>query len=163
MLETTGTPARRLEFPPVFRRMVTNGFLAHKATVEGNPSLVERFGRAYTAAVAACDANVRACIEAFWKRTPQARPDGDAARALVENTRIVDSYMQRLRRSPEAQARTPGAYDLEIIRDYVKVMHQYGEFPSADIPLDAYFSNRFVTGYNRFDAASIAARARALP
>ncbi len=163
MLEMTGVPARRLEFPPVFRRMVTNGFLAHKATVEGNPGLVERFGRAYTQAVAACDANVRACIQAFWKRTPQARPDGDMATALADNTRIVDSYMTRLRRSPEARARTPGEYDLGIIRDYVKAMNQYGEFPSADIPLDAYFSNRFVAGYNRFDAAALAARARALP
>ena len=52
---------------------------------------------------------------------------------------------------------------MAIIRDYVKAMNQYGEFPSADIPLDAYFSNRFVAGYNRFDAAALAARARALP
>ncbi len=163
LLELSGTPARRLEFPPVFRRMVTNGFLAHRATIDGNPDLVERFGRAYAGAIAACDANPRACVEAFWRRTPQARPTENAAQALAENTRIVQSALERITRNEAGQARIAGQYDFGVIREYITEMHRWREFPAADIPVESYFTNRFVEGFNRFDRTALVARARALP
>ncbi|MDB5413524.1 MAG: ABC-type nitrate/sulfonate/bicarbonate transport periplasmic component protein [Rubritepida sp.] len=163
LLELSGTPARRLEFPPVFRRMVTNGFLAHRSTIEGNPDLIERFGRAYAQSVAACDANPRACVEAFWRRTPQARPTENAEQALADNIRITQSASQRTTRDEAGQPRVSGQYDLGIIRDYIVEMNRFREFPSADIPVDSYFTNRFVEGFNRFDRAALVARARALP
>ncbi len=163
LLELSGTPARRLEFPPVFRRMVTNGFLAHRATVEGNPGLVERFGRAYAGAVAACDANPRACVEAFWRRNPQARPQADLDKALADNIQIVQRHSDRTMRDETGAPRVPGRYDLDVIRAYITEMHRWREFPTADIPVDRYFTNAFVDAFNRFDREALVARARALP
>jgi len=163
LLELSGTPARRLEFPPVFRRMVTNGFLAHRATVEGNPGLVERFGRAYAGAVAACDANPRACVEAFWRRNPQARPQADFDKALEDNIQIVRRHSDRTVRDETGAPRVPGRYDLDVIRAYITEMHRWREFPTADIPVERYFTNAFVDAFNRFDREALVARARALP
>ncbi|WP_207541111.1 ABC transporter substrate-binding protein [Sabulicella rubraurantiaca] len=163
LLELEGTPARRLEFPPVFRRMVTNGFLAHRSTIEGNPGLIERFGRAYAAATVACDANPRACVEAFWRRNAAARPSSGQEQALADNIRIVQRHFDRTLRDDSGALRIQGRYDLDIIRDYVREMHRWREFPTADIPVERYFTNAFVEGFNRFDRAALVARARALP
>lgn len=163
LLELSGTPARRLEFPPVFRRMITNGFLAHRSTVEGNPGLVERFGRAYTAAVAACDANPRACVEAFWRRNPQARPQSDLDTARADNIRIVERHFARVLRDEAGAPRVAGQYDLDVIRAYISEMHRWREFATADIPVERYFTNAFVEAFSRFDRDALLARARALP
>lgn len=162
LLELSGTPARRLEFPPVFRRMVTNGFLAHRATIEDNPGLVERFGRAYAGAVAACDANPRACVQAFWRRNPQARPQADLDKALEDSIQIVRRHSDRTVRDESGAPRVAGRYDLDVIRDYIVQMHRWGEFRTADIPVDRYFTNDFVEAFNRFDRDALMARARAL-
>ena len=162
LLEQEGAPARRLVYPPAFRQMAVNGYIAHRATLDGNPGLLERFGRAWTKALVVCDTNPRACVEAFWRKSPSAKPQGDAAAALAANVRLLQRWIEPLVRDPEGKLRVPGAYDLDIIRTYVGEMHRYGEFASEDIPLDAYFSNKLVPGFSRFDRDALVTRARAL-
>jgi NitT/TauT family transport system substrate-binding protein len=65
-------------------------------------------------------------------------------------------------RDEAGTARVPGAFDLTIIAAYVREMHRYGEFATADLPLDTYFSNALVPGFARFDRAALEAQARAL-
>lgn len=162
IMEGEGIPARRLEYPSVFRRMVVNGFLAHRATLEQDPGLLERFGRAWTEALAVCDVNPRACVEAFWRRNPSAKPQGEPDRALEASVRLLRRWIEPIVRDEAGTARVPGAFDLGLIGDYVREMHRYGEFATADIPVDAYFSNALVPGFARFDRAALEARARAL-
>ncbi|RVT91642.1 ABC transporter substrate-binding protein [Rhodovarius crocodyli] len=161
MLELEGTPARRLEFPPVYRRMITNGFLVHRSTIDTNPSLIERFGRAYAQAGIACDANPRACVEAFWRQNPQARP-ADPDKALPENIGIIERRFSANIRDENGRDRVSGQYDLEQIREYVREMARQREFATPDVPVEQYFTNQFVAGFNRFDRAALVARARAL-
>lgn len=163
LLEQEGVAARRLEYPPAFRQMAVNGYIAHRSTLDENPGLLERFGRAWTKALVICDTNPRACVEAFWRKNPSARPQGDAASALAANVRLVQRWIEPLLRTPDGKPRVPGAYDVDIIRTYVGEMHRYGEFATADIPLDAYFSNKLVPGFSKFDRDALVARARALP
>lgn len=163
LLEQEGTPARRLTYPPIFRRMVVNGYLAHRETLDGNPGLLERFGRAWTKALVVCDANPRACIEAFWRRNPAARPTGDASAALAANTRIVERWVRPVLRDESGTPRVAGEFDPGVIRAYVGEMHRYGEFATADMPLDRYFTNALVPSFSRFDRDALVARARALP
>lgn len=163
LLEQQGVAARRLEYPPAFRQTVVNGYIAHRSTLDENPGLLERFGRAWTKALVVCDTNPRACVEAFWRKNPSARPQEDAAAALASNVRLVQRWIEPLLRTPDAKLRVPGEYDLGIIKTYVGEMHRYGEFASADIPLDAYFSNKLVPGFSKFDRDALVARARALP
>lgn len=163
LLELEGTPIRRLPYPPVFANMVANGFLAHRDTIRDNPDLLARFGRAYTQAVLACEVNPKACVEAFWRHNPQAKPDGDAGKALADNVEILKRRLALVVRDAAGKERAPGWFDIDIIRAYAQTMHQYGEFSTADIPLDAYFSNQFVTDFAKFDRAALIAKARALP
>lgn len=163
LMELEGTKARRLAYPPVFANMIVNGFLTHADTVKQQPDLIARFGRAYAQAVVACDANPKACVEAFWKRNPQAKPQGDVDKALADNVEILKRRLALTVRDAQGKDRVPGAFDLEIIRAYVKAMHEYGEFATADIPLETYFSNQFVPEYSKFDRAALIARAKALP
>jgi NitT/TauT family transport system substrate-binding protein len=163
IMEDQGIPARRLDYPPVFRRMVVNGFLAHRSTLEQNPALLERFGRAWTKALAVCDLNPKACIAAFWRKNPSVAPQADRDKALDASTRLLKRWIEPVMRDEAGAARVPGAFDLTIIAAYVREMHRYGEFATADLPLDAYFSNALVPGFARFDRAALEAQARALP
>lgn len=163
LLEGEGTPARRLEFPPVFRRMIVNGFLAHRSTLEGDPGLIERFGRAWTKALIVCDVNPRACVEAFWRRNPGARPQGDTAGPLAANVRLLQRWIEPLLRDETGRPRVPGAYDFGIIKAYIAEMRADGEFAADDIPVESYFTNALVPAYSQFDRDALVARARALP
>jgi NitT/TauT family transport system substrate-binding protein len=163
LLEQEGVPARRLEYPPIFRRMVVNGYIAHRSTLDQNPGLLERFGRAWTKALIVCDVNPRACVEAFWRKNPSAKPQGDLEGALAANVRLLQRWIEPLLRDENGKTRIAGAYDLDIIRSYVQEMHRYGEFASGDIPLDAYFSNALVPDFSKFDRDALVARARSLP
>ncbi|MGU3494855.1 ABC transporter substrate-binding protein [Xanthobacteraceae bacterium A53D] len=163
LLELEGTKARRLKYPPVFANMIVNGFLAHQDTVKEKGDLIARFGRAYAQGVIACDANPKACVEAFWKRTPEARPQGDAAKALEDNITILKRRLALTLRDAAGKDRVPGQFDLDSIRAYVKAMAEYKEFTTADIPLETYFSNQFVAEFGKFDRAALIAKAKALP
>jgi NitT/TauT family transport system substrate-binding protein len=163
LLELEGTKVRRLPYPPTFKKTIANAFVAHRDVLAAKPELFIRFGRAYAKAVAATDANPRAAVEAFWRRNPQARPSqGDPEKALADNIGILKRRLQLLVRNENGQTRTSGAFDIGIIRDYVRDTHSYGEFVTADIPLDIYFSNALVDGYNRFDRSAVIAKAAAL-
>ena len=163
LLEQEGVPARRLTYPPIFRHMVVNGYIAHRSTFDDNPDLLERFGRAWTKALIVCDVNPRACVEAFWRKNPSARPTGDTEAALAANIRLLQRWIEPLLRDESGKTRVPGAYDLDIIRTYVGEMHRFGEFSTADIPLDAYFSSALVPSFSQFDHNALIARARSLP
>jgi NitT/TauT family transport system substrate-binding protein len=163
LLEQEGVSARRLAYPPIFRRMVVNGYIAHRSTLDDNPGLLERFGRAWTRALIVCDINPRACVEAFWRKNPAARPQGDSEGALATNVRLLQRWIEPILRDENGKTRAPGAYDLDIIRTYVGEMHRFGEFDSENIPLDAYFSNALVPGFSKFDRDALIARARSLP
>jgi NitT/TauT family transport system substrate-binding protein len=160
LLELEGTKVRRLTYPETFKRTIANGFLAHREVVAARPDLFARFGRAFAKATVATDANPRAAVEAFWRRNPQARPSqGDPAKALADNVEILKRRLELLVRDENGRTRVSGEFDLGIIRDYVRDMHTYGEFATADIPLDVYFTNALVNEYNRFDRQTIAAKA----
>ncbi|MGE8127656.1 ABC transporter substrate-binding protein [Methylobacterium sp. NPDC080182] len=162
IMEDQGIQARRLSYPPVFRSMVVNGFLAHRSTLEQDPGLLERFGRAWTKALIVCDVNPKACIEAFWRRSPSMAPQAEREKALEASARLLRRWIEPIMRDEAGATRVPGAFDLTRIGAYVREMHRYGEFATADLPLDAYFSNALVPGFAQFDRAALEAKARAL-
>lgn len=162
MLEQTGTKIRRLPYPDTFRRMNSNGFIAHQDTVKNDPQLLARFGRAYTKALVACDANPNLCVEAFWRMQPESRPkDGDAAKNLEQAASLAKLRMSKVLRTPEGQARTVGQFDLDVIKRFVKSMNEAGEFNTDQIPVERIFDNSLVPEFSKFDAAAVRAKAQA--
>ncbi|MFA4914037.1 MAG: ABC transporter substrate-binding protein [Burkholderiaceae bacterium] len=162
MLELSGTKVHRLPYPPVFQKINSNGFVAHEDTLKENPELLARFGRAYTKAVLACDANPRLCVETFWKYQPEAKPkDGDDKKNLDDAITLVKKRMDSTLRRPDGSARVPGEFDLPVIKEFVSAMHASGEFNTADMPVDTLFSNALVPQFSRFDTAAVQAQAKA--
>ncbi|SHI07480.1 ABC transporter substrate-binding protein [Pollutimonas bauzanensis] len=162
MLELSGTPLRRLPYPDTFRDMNSNGFVAHQDTLREQPQLLARFGRAYTKALIACEANPKLCVESFWRLQPESRPKtGDAAKQLDEAVFLVKRRMNRTLRNADGSLREFGKFNLPVIRDFVEAMYKSGEFNTANIPVDQIFDNSLVPEFAKFDVAQVQARAKA--
>lgn len=162
MLELTGTRIRRLEYPDVFGKMIGNGFIAHVDTVRDDPQLLARFGRAFTKATVACEANVGFCVDAFYRAYPEARPRADELeKKRAESVVLLQRRLARLLHTPDGGDRVPGEYDLKPIAKYVSLMHDAGEIGVSEVPLDRIFTNALVKDFNAFDAQAVRAQARA--
>lgn len=162
MLEAQGTPVRRLVFPPTYRRMISNAFVAHEDTLKNRPDLLARFGRVVAESTVICNANPTLCVDAFWRAHPEAKPkEGDLARNLGDALHAITKNTTRALHDETGKDRILGQFDLSIIRDYVKAMQQSGEFATSDIPIDHLFSNALVPEFSKFDRAALIKRARA--
>jgi len=161
LLEMSGTPIRRIAYPAVFSETAGNGFIAHVDTFRDQPDLMVRFGRAYTKAQIACEANPAYCVRAYWRANPQARPaPAEEAAALQRDTTLLARRLQRVLHKADGQPRQPGYFDLTAIRAGIQAMAAAGEYPSADVPVDQIFSNAFIGPINQFDADAVRAQAR---
>jgi NitT/TauT family transport system substrate-binding protein len=162
MLEFTGVKIRRLEYPPTFRNMNSNGFVAHQDTLRDNPQLLARFGRAYTKSMVACQANPKLCVEAFWRMQPDSKPKTDNPELQLEQSiTLTRLRMQKALSTPDGKPRVPGQFDLDTIQKFVTAMYQAGEFNTDQIPVKTIFSNALVPEFSRFDAQAVRARALA--
>lgn len=162
MLELSGTPLRRIQYPAPFGQMAGNGFIANAQALQSNPDLYARFGRAYTEAQLACSSNLQLCVESFWRQHPETRPKtGDAAANLKEAEELVRRRLARVTQTADGKPRTPGEFDLTIIREFVKQMAADGEFASVNVPVDTLFTNQLVPQFSRFDKDAIVRAAHA--
>jgi len=162
MLEAQGTAVRRLAFPPAYRRMISNAYVAHQDTLKDRPDLLARFGRVVAESTVVCNTNPKFCVDAFWRAHPEAKPkEGDTARNLQDALRTITMNTTKALHDENGQDRVLGQFDLSIIRDYVKAMQQSGEFATRDIPIDHLFSNALVPEFSRFDHTALIERARA--
>lgn len=161
LLEFSGTKIRRIAYPEVFQETAGNGFIAHVDTFRDQPDLIRRFGRAYTQAQIVCEANPRYCVRAFWRQNPSAKPAADEDKQLADAAELLSRRLKRVLHTPAGQPRVPGYYDLVAIRKGIEAMARYGEFPSADVPVEQIFSNEFVPAFTDFDRAALLRRAQA--
>jgi len=161
LLEQSGTKVRRLEYPDLYARMINNAFLVHRSLLEERPDLLGRYGRAYAKSVVACDANPVACAHAFWRASPESRPDGDAERVLAESVEIINTRLSMLMRDHNGEIRRFGEFDLDVIQAYVQELYEAGELRTAEVPVATYFSNALVDQFNDFDLDAVVEKARA--
>ncbi|WP_286915661.1 MULTISPECIES: ABC transporter substrate-binding protein [Pseudomonas] len=159
MLELSGTAIRRIAYPDVFQENPGNGFIAHQDTFRDNPDLIRRFGRAYTQAQFVCEVNPAFCVQAFWRQHPESKPADADGKGLEEAKTLLSRRLQRTLYRPDGSARTPGQYDLKVIRAAIGAMAAAGEFPTAELPVEQIFSNEFVTSFNDFDKSALRQRA----
>lgn len=162
LLEQSGTSVRRLSYPELYDRMVNNPFLAHQATFDDQGDLLGRFGRAYTKGLVACDANPDACVEIFWERHPESRPDGEREEVMAESIEILQRRLDLLMRDENGETRRFGEFDIELIENYVRELHETGQVETADVPVSQYFTNDLVSQFNDFDMEQVIKEARDL-
>lgn len=160
MLELSGTPIRRIAYPPVFQESPGNGFVAHVDTFKNQPDLIRRFGRAYTQAQLVCEANPTFCVQAFWRQHPESKPADAEGKGLADARELLSRRLRTTLHHADGSVRQPGEYDLQVIKDAIGAMASTGEFPTADVPVEQIFSNEFVPAFNDFDHAALLKRAQ---
>lgn len=161
LLEQSGTEVRRLPYPELYSRMINNAFLVHRSLLEERPDLLGRYGRAYAKSVVACDANPVACANAFWRASPEARPDGDPEQVLAESIAIIQKRLDLLMRDEDGNTRRFGEFDKDLIQEYVNELYEAGELNTPDVPVTTYFTNELVDMFNDFDIDAVIEKARA--
>lgn len=161
MLEMSGTKIRRISYPSVFEETAGNGFITHIDNFKEHPDLLVRFGRAYTKAQIACEANPTYCVKAFWRANPGAKPsNADTPEALQQAVTLLTNRLHRVLYKPDGSARIPGQYNFQAIHAGIAAMAKAGEYPSADVPVEKIFSNEFINQINNFDVKAVQAQAR---
>ncbi|VFR87704.1 putative exported protein [plant metagenome] len=165
ILELSGTPLRRIRMPGVFGEMSVNAFVTRSDALARDPDRYARFGRAYTQALLACQADIERCVTVYWQANPQARPAAgtNPDKALADAKEVVRRRLQRILLHPDGSPREPGRFDVAVIRQYVQRMAEAGEFASADVPVETLFSNALVPAFSGPDAQPAGPRAQARP
>lgn len=159
MLPTRGFKIRRIPIGK-YADIQGHGFVAHEDTIRDKAKLLAGYGRATTKGTIACEANLEACVRLYWKQWPDQKPSrGTDAEIMAEQSTVMRAYFGNL--FPAAGEKW-GAFAAEPFRTVVSVLHTAGQLRSADIPIEALYTNALVEEFNRIDAAAVVAAAKAL-
>ena len=159
-LETQGTAIRRLEMPRKYMDLFSNGFIVHEDLLRENPKLLAGFGRAFAKGIVACEANREACVRTFWKLYPAQKPAGDEAKVLADQIKVMNSRFDKMLVFGGGK-RVFGEYAEQSWRDFVEALYVGGQLTTKAIDVGTLYTNALVPEYNRFDAAAVAAKAKA--
>lgn len=160
-MESQGTKIRRLEYPKDFRGLASHGFPVTNKNIKEKPQLIERFGRAVTKGIVACEANVAACVEAFWKVYPNQRPSGDAAASLAREVKILQARVKNMTAFRTGEPQKLGGFGEIDWKSSIVALRAGEQIENTDIKLDTLYTNQFVDAYNKFNRDDVVKKAKA--
>jgi len=161
-LEASGTVIRRLDIPKEFQGMSSHGFEVTDKLLKENPQLIARFGRAVTKGSVACQANMTACLQAFWKHYPEQKPKvGTEVEIMRKEMTIMKSRLDNITYFRPGEPRQWGAYSDRDWKLLIAALKEGGEVTNENVPMSSLYTNELVAEYNRFDAEAVARQARA--
>jgi NitT/TauT family transport system substrate-binding protein len=160
-MELQGTKIRRLEYPKDFRGLASHGFPVTNKNIKEKRSLIERFGRAVTKGVVACEANVQACVQAFWKVYPNQKPTGDEAAALAKEVQVVGARVKNMTAFRPGEPKKLGAFGEQDWKGSIVALRAGGQLDNTDVKLDTLYTNEFVDAYNKFSREDVIKKAKA--
>jgi NitT/TauT family transport system substrate-binding protein len=162
-MEARGIKIRRLPLKDKFLGLGSNSLIAHEETIKSKPQLLARFGRAIAKGSVACEANVGACVKAFWTLYPEQKPTtGTEEENLDKAVGTLRTRLDKMLAFPPQTPRRLGEFPAKLWRDYVDVLHAGGQLSTTDIPIDSLYTNELVREFNNFDAEAVVRSARAL-
>jgi len=159
-LETQGTAIRRLDMPKKYLDLFSNGFIVHEDMLKENPKLLAGFGRGFAKGLVACEANREACVRNFWKLYPTQKPAGDEAKVMADQIKVMNSRFNKTLAFGGGPRRF-GEYPEKAWRDFVEALYVGGQITTKDIDIGSLYTNALVPEFNKFDAAAVAAKAKA--
>lgn len=161
--ETTGAQLRRLPQEQKYKDLFSNGFVAHIDTIKEKPQLLAGFGRALTKGIIVCEANPDFCVRNFYKHLPGLKPSGaNQDEVLRKGRHILMSRMAKYLAFPPGQPRKFGEYSEQSWKHFVDALYAGGELKTRDIDVSQFYTNEFVSEFNKFDVKSIQEQAKAL-
>jgi NitT/TauT family transport system substrate-binding protein len=156
LMQQSGVKLRLLDQDPKYTDLFSNGFAAAAATLEKDPTLLIKFGRAYAKGQIACLANPKACLETYWSEYPDHRPagqsDGQSLRNGLEQLELVRDTALFFK---PGEPRKFGAYDFEICKLFIDVLFDGGQLTSRDIDPSKVFTNELIDRINEFSVEDV--------
>ncbi|MCC6008986.1 MAG: ABC transporter substrate-binding protein [Rhodobacteraceae bacterium] len=156
-LELAGTPLRRLELPADFTRS-SHGVSVSIERFEERPEFFGRFGRGVAQANLACEANIDACIRAYWAAYPELAPTRAQEAATLEAERAVVSARLANLLSVDGPF---GAFSDADWASLVGALQAGGLVTDPDVPFELYYTDELVEMFNDFDREALIALAKA--
>jgi len=161
-LEVTGVKLRRLAQPAQYANITAHGFMTHEDTINEHPKMLAGFGRAFAKATVACDAAPRPCVENFWRMFPNLKPSEGSDEKKMADAITILRYGMRKYLVFEGQKKW-GSYNDRGLQNAIDALYAGGQITDNKIPVHDLYTNQFVDQFNDFDAAKIAADAKAMP
>jgi len=163
-MESRGAKIRRLPLPERYADLPTNGFAAHADAFQKDRALLVSFGKAMAMGTVACKANVKACVQAVWKRYPQIRPtSGNEETNLTVQATILEQRLDKMLRFPAGVPARYGEFPREVWEAYTNILFEAGQIATKDVDYDTMYTNDLVADMNTFDVEKVRQQARALP
>lgn len=161
-MELAGIKIKRIPMPEQFATIFSNGIVTNNALIEKNPKLVAGFGRALVKSWIACKENAEACVRAYYKQNPAARPTADKeAATLANDMKQVMFDRAQIDDFRGVQPQRYGPYSEDTWKRLVGVMHGEGQIARADLDLSKLYTNQFVDEFNKFDRQVVIDAAKA--
>jgi len=159
LVESAGQPVRMLDSGPV-ARFPSNGFFALEETVRKDRARAVALGKGYAMGTVFAMANPEAAVKILYEVYPQTKPTGKTdEQAIREDVKTLLARAEHwkleaggVKRWGESSIKDFDAYEDFLVR--WKVVQE--KVPATDV-----VSNELIDEVNRFDAAAIAAEARA--
>lgn len=146
-----GIKLRTLPLPPQYAAASDVTFSATPDYIKKHPDQLVALGRGWAEAVTFCKANQDACVKAFWKQYPKAKPqnaDSDYAAAAAPFKATLDA------RLPKYFADN-GKWGETQLAGWQQLGEVY-EYKNLDATkLESYFTNDLVAKMSDFDAAKV--------
>lgn len=159
-MELQGTKIRRLDYPKDFRGLASHGFPVTNKNIKEKRGLIERFGRAVTKGVVACEANIEACVQAFWKVYPTHKP-ADVAASLPKEAKIIGARMKNMTAFRPGEPEKLGSFGELDWKSSIVALRAGGQLDNTDVKLDTLYTNEFVDAYNKFNREDVIQKAKA--
>jgi len=161
-LEQRGTKIRRLPVKDKFMQLGSNSLIAHEDTIKAQPKMLVGVGRALAKATIACEANIPACVKAFWTAYPEQKPTTGSEEEKLANAVIaLSTRLEKMVAFPAGAPRRFGEFPAQMFRDYIEVLHAGGQLTTTDVSVNSLYTNEFVEDFNRFDRDAVIRAAKA--
>lgn len=162
ILENTGVELNYLPLPDKFTRIFSNGMATHPDTIKERPEMLERFGRAYTKGIIACEANPEFCVRNFWEMYPEQVPqDVSEEVAMEQGLKNLWATLARVVHFPEGGERRFGEFPAGDWENFISVLHETGQIEDGSVDPAVFYTNEFVDAFNDFDKDALIAEVSA--
>jgi len=156
LMEQAGTDIRRLQIPQEFLDVFSNGLATSDALIKSNPKLVQGMGRATSKSLRACMENTEACVRAYWKIDPSAKPTPENEAQWIKTFVAVNEGTFRIGNLQSRLDRL-GVYTDDDWKNIVQKMKQGDQITTTDFDLSQLYTGQFNAGFNDFDPAKVKA------
>jgi len=159
LVDSAGVPVRLLDSGPV-ARFPSNGFLALEETLQKDRAQAVGLGKGYAMGTVFAMANPEAAVKIVYEVYPQTKPSGKSdEQALRDDVKTLLARAEHWKLEAGGVKRwgESSLKDFDAYQDFLVKWKVIG----AKVPAGDLVTNELVDEMNRFDAARVAADAKA--